>query len=178
MLIRPVFILFRWLLAGSKLALAIQLILRFLEMEIKPLVPRIHFHFLVLPFYFPRRNQLKAFLASIFEREHTKLATLTYIFCSDEYLLDINRAHLNHDYFTDIITFDLSEGHGIVGEIYISVERVRENALTFNSSFQDELRRVIFHGALHLCGYGDKTSAEKLLMRSVEDKYLHLFAAL
>jgi probable rRNA maturation factor len=144
-------------------------------MEIKRKVHQISFHFLVASFYFPGRSKLKNFLVSIFRREHVKLETLTYVFCSDDYLLHINKTHLNHDSLTDIITFDLSEGQRIVGEIYISVDRVRENAAIFKSNFQIELRRVIFHGVLHLCGYGDKTPAEKLSMRAAEDKYLESF---
>ncbi len=86
------------------------------------------------------------------------MAELQYIFCSDAYLLDINREYLQHDFFTDIITFDLSEkGQPINAEIYISVERVRDNAANYNSSFRKEIHRVIFHGVLHLCGYKDKS---------------------
>ncbi|NII24502.1 rRNA maturation RNase YbeY [Pseudoflavitalea sp. X16] len=119
------------------------------------------------------RQALKAFIPSIFKREKVPLTSLTYIFCSDDYLLDINRQYLNHDYYTDIITFDLSEGEGgTVGEIYISIDRVRDNARQFNTSLSEELHRVIFHGALHLCGYKDKTAQEEKLMRTKEAEYL------
>lgn len=119
------------------------------------------------------RQALKAFIPSIFKKERVPFTSLTYIFCSDDYLLDINRQYLNHDYYTDIITFDLSEGEGgTVGEIYISIDRVRDNARQFNTSLAEELHRVIFHGALHLCGYKDKTTREEKLMRAKETEYL------
>ena len=104
------------------------------------------------------------------------MANLTYVFCSDEDLLEINRTYLKHDYFTDIITFDLSfTKKEIIGEIYISVDRVRENAGRFNSTLRKELHRVIFHGALHLCGYRDKNLQEQKVMRAKEDEYLKLY---
>lgn len=119
------------------------------------------------------RQLLKAFIQSIFKREQKAFESLTYIFCSDDYLLDINRQYLNHDYYTDIITFDLSEGRGgTVGEIYISIDRVRDNAKHFKTSTAEELHRVIFHGALHLCGYKDKTLKEEKMMREKEAEYL------
>ena len=122
------------------------------------------------------RTRLKAFLRLLFQKEKTKLAGLQYIFCSDERLLEINKQFLNHDYYTDIITFNLSEvNQPINAEIYISVDRVRENAREFNSSVQKELHRVIFHGALHLCGYRDKTRKDESEMRKMEEKYLHLY---
>lgn len=120
-----------------------------------------------------QRNMLKSFIKGLFKKEKKDLAEIRYIFCSDEYLLTINRDFLSHDYYTDIITFDLSEpGQAISAEIYISVDRVRENAGQFDSTFSRELHRVIFHGALHLCGYKDKTKKEAELMRKMEEKYL------
>ena len=105
--------------------------------------------------------------------EGVGFTSLDYIFCSDEYLLEINQKFLQHDDLTDIITFNLAETKGeVVGEIYISVERVRDNALLFNVDFEEELRRVVFHGALHLCGYNDKTRKEQQEMRKKEDFYL------
>ena len=135
----------------------------------------IRFHFLTeTPLR--ERSQLKSFLPSIFKKEKKHLAELRYIFCSDDYLLDINKQYLNHDYYTDIITFDLSEpDQPINAEIYISVDRVRDNARSFGNSFKKELHRVIFHGALHLCGYRDKTQQEEKLMRKMEDQYLALY---
>ena len=103
------------------------------------------------------------------------MKSLNYIFCSDKELLKINIDFLNHDYFTDIITFDLSEKDGIVGEIYISLERVRENAQQLKVPVTEELHRVIFHGALHLCGFKDKTKADKLVMTKKQDEYLYRY---
>ena len=101
------------------------------------------------------------------------LKELSYIFCSDIYLLQVNQQFLNHNYFTDIITFDNSAGDGlIVGDIFISIDRVRENAARFNAGLLDELHRVIIHGVLHLVGYSDKTSADKEKMTLKEDLYL------
>ncbi len=99
---------------------------------------------------------------------------LQYVFCSDEYLHAMNVSFLQHDDYTDIITFDLSDDPNVLmeGEIYISVDRVKSNAIQLGVSFQQEMLRVIFHGALHLCGYGDKTSASKAIMRSMEEIYL------
>lgn len=103
------------------------------------------------------------------------MSKLRFIFCSDAYLLEINRQYLQHDYYTDIITFDLGEAGNIDGEIYISVERVKENAGLMQTSFKEELHRVIFHGVLHLCGYKDKLKSERLEMRSKEDRLLQLY---
>jgi rRNA maturation RNase YbeY len=122
------------------------------------------------------RTRLKRFLVALFKRERKPLAELQYIFCSDPYLLDINRQFLHHDFYTDIITFNLAEkGQPTQGEIYISVDRVRDNAQNFDSSLKRELHRVIFHGALHLCGFKDKTPKEELEMRKMEEKYLALY---
>lgn len=97
---------------------------------------------------------------------------LTYIFCSDEYLLEMNRSHLNHDYYTDIITFDYSEKDVVSGDLFISVDRVEENAKDLNIEFSKELARVIIHGVLHLCGLKDKSEEDELLMREAENKAL------
>lgn len=123
-----------------------------------------------------QRTRLKAFLRQLFKKEAKALGSANYIFCSDKRLLEINRQFLNHDYYTDIITFDLSEGTGPVeAEIYISIDRVKENAKALGVSFKKEIHRVIFHGALHLCGYGDKTKHEKEKMRQTEDSYLNQY---
>lgn len=120
-----------------------------------------------------KRTALKQFIHTIFRKEKKTLAHLTYIFCSDEYLLEINKAHLQHNYYTDIITFDLSETtNQIIGEVYISTDRVRDNAVTLGVSIKEELHRVIFHGALHLCGYKDKTQKHTKEMRAAEDRCL------
>ncbi len=139
-------------------------------------IPTIQFNFLE-SIDLRDRTRLKKFLASLFKKEGRTLAELQYIFCSDKYLLEINRQYLKHDFYTDIITFDLSEkNQPLNAEIYISVDRVRENAREFSSSLRLELHRVIFHGALHLCGYKDKTAKEEGVMRKMEDKYLQLYA--
>jgi len=119
------------------------------------------------------RQRLKAFIEDLFVTKRKKLSSLTYIFCSDQFLLGINRQFLKHDNYTDIITFNLaSPKEEIEGEIYISVDRVRDNANTLSVSVREELHRVIFHGALHLCGYKDKRKGEKKRMRMAENMYL------
>lgn len=121
------------------------------------------------------KTGVKTFVLSMLKEEKKVVSKIDYIFCSDRYLLQINRDFLQHDYYTDIITFDLSENVKIVGEIYISVDRVKENAAVHKSTFTCELLRVIFHGVLHLCGYKDKTKNELTLMRQKEDYYLRYF---
>jgi probable rRNA maturation factor len=139
------------------------------------IIPIIQFNFLEAADLRDRRR-LKEFLAWLFKKEGRSLGELQYVFCSDQYLLAINRQYLHHDYYTDIITFDLSErGQSINAEIYISVDRIRENALKYDSSVKKELHRVMFHGALHLCGYKDKTTEQKEKMRKMEEKYLQLY---
>ncbi len=120
------------------------------------------------------KKKLKAFIEMLFYTEKKKLEALNIVFCTDEYLLAINQQYLHHNYYTDIITFDLSESHKkkINGELYISVERVIENAANSKSSFIKELHRVIFHGVLHLCDYNDKTPKETHAIREKEDLYL------
>ena len=138
-------------------------------------IPSIHFNFLIAT-SLKDRTGLKKFISQMVKKEGKQLTGLNYIFCSDNYLLDINKQYLQHDFFTDIITFDLSEkGQPINAEIYISVERVRENAGNYSSSFRKELLRVIFHGVLHLCGYKDKKPKDAKLMRQMEDKWLALY---
>jgi probable rRNA maturation factor len=136
----------------------------------------IRFFFLQQNISLTKRTALKQFIHTIFSKEKKRLGGLTYIFCSDEYLLEINKTHLQHDYYTDIITFDLSELPGIItGEIYISTDRVRDNAATLGTSIKEEFHRVIFHGALHLCGYNDKNTKQVKAMRAAEDKYLGVY---
>jgi len=119
------------------------------------------------------RSKLKKFLESIFKRERKDLGSVNLIFCSDRYLRAINKDYLKHDYYTDIVTFGLSaEGEPLAGEIYISVDRVFENAISFRVAREKELHRVIIHGVLHLCGYSDKTKADKNRMTAMEDRYL------
>lgn len=121
------------------------------------------------------RQKLKSFIEGLFKKEKKRLASINYIFCSDKRVLEINRAYLKHDYLTDIITFDLSEGAETTAEVYISIDRVKENALNNKVSFKNELHRVIFHGALHLCGYMDKKREDIAKMRKKENQYLSLY---
>lgn len=122
------------------------------------------------------RNKLKLFIERLFETEKQQMVSISYVFCSDSALLDINQRFLKHDYYTDIITFNLSNDPLVIeGEIYISVDRVRENAQKLGVTLKEEFHRIIFHGALHLCGYKDKTNPEKNKMTKTEDKYLRLY---
>ena len=119
------------------------------------------------------KTELKVFIESLFKKEKTPLATINYIFCSDKYLLSINQQFLKHDYYTDIITFGLHDkGTPVVAEVYISTDRVKENAATNGVTYTNEMLRVLFHGALHLCGYKDKSKADILTMRAKEDAHL------
>jgi len=119
------------------------------------------------------RTALKAFIERSLKKEGLRIEALQYIFCSDKFLLGINKSYLQHDYYTDIISFDLSETKGkLIGEVYISIDRVKENAKTHQNSLKEELIRVIFHGALHFCGYKDKKPADIKKMRAQEDKWL------
>ena len=134
------------------------------------------FHSLV-PVSLKQRRPLKLFISYLFKKEKKKLQSLDIIFCSDDYLLEINKKHLQHNFYTDIITFDMSDSlnSGIIGELYISTDRVRDNATTLNVSFKTELLRVIFHGALHLCSYKDKKTNDIKIIRQKEDKYLNIY---
>lgn len=122
-----------------------------------------------------RKKQIKSFIQQIFTIEKVPFAKLDFVFCSDNYLLNINQSFLEHDYYTDIITFDLSTNDLKVGEVYISLDRVKENAKLHGVTYPNELLRVMFHGVLHLCGYGDKKKSEITIMRQKEDDYLRLF---
>ena len=124
---------------------------------------------------FKYKAKLKSFVEEIFRLEIQPLESLQYVFCSDDYLLQVNKQFLKHNDYTDIITFDLSESKSTTGEIYISIDRVKDNATIIGTGFQQEIQRVIFHGALHLCGYKDKKKSEIKTMRYKEDHYLRLF---
>ncbi|MBI1770043.1 MAG: rRNA maturation RNase YbeY [Bacteroidetes bacterium] len=119
-------------------------------------------------------KKVKDWLRQSASRERREIGEINYVFCSDQYLLKLNQQYLNHKTLTDIITFDYSEGKTVSGEIYMSIERVTENSAKFGCEFEDELHRVMIHGALHLCGYKDKSSSDKTLMRKKEDAYLSL----
>ena len=122
------------------------------------------------------RKSLKSFINSIFKKEKKILGSINFIFTNDKIVRKINKEYLGHDFNTDVITFDLSEKNGpISSDIYISTDRVRENARNLKLSYKSELHRVIFHGALHLCGYGDKVGKEVLKMRKMEEKYLNKY---
>jgi probable rRNA maturation factor len=119
------------------------------------------------------RTELKNFINKQCLKEGLRIQTLQYVFCSDNFLLDINKQYLNHNFYTDIISFDLSDQKGeLIGDVYISIDRVKENAKTQGSLYTHELLRVIFHGALHFCGYKDKKQSDAKLMRAMEDKWL------
>ena len=132
----------------------------------------VQFYFLS-PCTLQNRGRLKMFILSIFKKEKKSLEQLTIIFCDDSYLLGLNRRFLKHDFYTDILSFPLSNANQqLIAEIYISVDRVRENARSYGSTLKAELHRVIFHGVLHFCGYKDKSAADKKTIRTLEDKYL------
>jgi probable rRNA maturation factor len=128
-------------------------------------------------FVFPGKGKLKLFINEVFKKEKIGLSSINYVFCSDEYLLKINQDFLQHDYYTDVITFDLSEPHSseIDAEVYISLDRIEENVKKISSTKKKEILRVIFHAALHLCGYNDKKKSEIIKMREKEEQYLRLY---
>ena len=141
-----------------------------------PRSKKISFHYQDVSFPFSQREQLKAFLLKLLKKQGRAVDHINYIFCDDNYLLSLNQQYLDHNTLTDIITFELSApGKPIVSDIYISIERVRENALVFTTPFYKELHRVIFHGAPHLCGYKDKSKIDASRMRAAEDKYLNIY---
>ena len=127
---------------------------------------------MVQSFNLKERTRLKSFLFSLLKKQGRPVDSLTIIFCSDKYLLDLNKSFLAHDYYTDIITFDLSESKLLTAEIYISVDRVKDNAVKFERTIKEELHRVIFHGVLHLCGYKDKSPGDQKKMRAMENQTL------
>ena len=116
-----------------------------------------------------------SWLSDVCEQEGKVLGEVNLIFCSDEYLLDVNQKYLNHDYYTDIITFDYVKGKTISGEIFVSLQRISDNASTLSKNYEEELRRVLAHGILHLSGYKDKSEEEEKEMRRKEDFYLNKF---
>ena len=120
-------------------------------------------------------KSIAQWLANCVQVNSYKIGELNFVFCDDEYLLELNQKYLDHDTFTDIITFDYSDSIGLSGDVYISIDRVQDNADTYEVSFFEELRRVIAHGVLHLMGYGDKSEGEKMEMRRKEDEFLKLF---
>mgnify|MGYP001276646746 CR=1 FL=1 len=117
-------------------------------------------------------QQYADWLSNVASTERKSIISLTYIFCSDEYLLGINQTYLQHDYYTDIITFPYQEGDNLESDLFISLERVADNASTYGENFMDELRRVMVHGLLHLIGYGDKSESDYAIMQAKEDFYI------
>lgn len=126
-------------------------------------------------FELKQEDQFKVWLKSVIASEEKKTGEISFIFCDDEYLLQINREYLDHDTYTDIISFDNSVGKILNGDIFISTERVEENAGSFGVSFDEELKRVMAHGILHFCGYKDKTDSESRIMRAKEEEKMRMF---
>lgn len=126
-------------------------------------------------FNLDNEEAIAAWLSAVISSENKKEGEISYIFCDDEYLHKINLEYLNHDTLTDIISFDYTMGNELSGDVFVSIERVKENAIEYSVSFAEELKRVLVHGILHYCGYKDKGEAEELLMRSKEDEKLALF---
>ena len=126
-------------------------------------------------FEFQEEKSFDTWIRKVISSEEKQLGEINYIFCDDHYLYKINLKFLDHDTYTDIISFDNSEGDELNGDIFISTDRVTENAKEYNVDFSDELKRVMIHGILHLCGYGDKTESEAALMRQKEDEKIALF---
>ena len=125
-------------------------------------------------FELPEPQKVKNWVAEVVKRRGKQVGNINYLFCDDEYLLSINRQYLGHDYYTDIITFDHSEGDKIAGDIVISLDTVRTNAEQFNQPYERELHRVIIHGILHLCGINDKGPGEREIMEKNENEALAL----
>jgi len=136
----------------------------------------VHFYFENVHLTLKERGNLKGFINNLIIKEKRKLNNLNYIFCSDQALLRINRKYLGHNFYTDVVTFDLSSSpKEILADIYISVARIKENAKNLQIPIKEELHRVMFHGLLHLCGYNYKTEQQKKLMRKMEDFYTTLY---
>jgi rRNA maturation RNase YbeY len=136
---------------------------------------RIFFHREDVPYLLPKKRRIGAWLSAVAQEEGKRVGEVSYIFCSDNYLLSLNKQYLNADYFTDVITFDYCGEDLVSGDVFISVDRVKENAKLYGQAFFSEMLRVILHGILHLCGYKDKTKKEAEKMREKEDYYLQKF---
>ncbi|MDR1368912.1 MAG: rRNA maturation RNase YbeY [Dysgonamonadaceae bacterium] len=123
-----------------------------------------------------KRRDTTNWVKSVLTVYQKKPGGIAYIFCSDEKILEVNKQYLQHDYYTDIITFDYSEGNVVSGDIFISLDTVKSNSEKYNTTYDEELHRVIIHGILHLCGFKDKSSEDEKLMRAAEDKALDLLS--
>ncbi|MDD2489597.1 MAG: rRNA maturation RNase YbeY [Bacteroidales bacterium] len=132
----------------------------------------ISFNFVKTKDVISQKNKIKSWIKNVVEQKGKSIGDISYIFCDDEYLLEINKTYLEHDFFTDIITFDYSDKEKIAGDLFISIDRVRENSLTHNENFEKELHRVIIHGILHLLGLKDKTEKQAKQMRKAEEECL------
>ncbi|AOW08780.1 rRNA maturation RNase YbeY [Flavobacterium gilvum] len=126
-------------------------------------------------FILENEEAIATWLSAVIESENKSEGEINYIFCDDEYLHKINVEYLNHDTLTDIISFDYTMGNEIGGDIFVSIERVLDNANDYNTSFEEELKRVLVHGVLHYCGYKDKSDEDEALMRSKEDEKIAMF---
>lgn len=139
----------------------------------------VHFFTEDIDFIVKKKTVLRTWVNQVILNEGYQLKELNFIFCSDDYLLKMNIQYLNHHTYTDVITFDNSEkGKDILGDIFISIDRITENANSFHSEISTELHRVMIHGTLHLLGYLDKTKAQKQEIRNKEDQYLHLLTTI
>lgn len=136
---------------------------------------KISFFYEDIDFKLRQINKCKQWIKSIIENENFKLNYINYVFCSDTYLHNINIEYLNHDTLTDIITFDYTEEKALEGEIFISIDRIEENAKDLGVEFEEELKRVMAHGILHMMGYRDKSEEEKITMRRKEDSCISLY---
>jgi len=137
----------------------------------------ISFHKEQIEFQLPPEEHLTQWLSGIAHDADCVISQISYIFCSDEYLLDINKTYLDHDYYTDIITFPYKQGKEIESDIFISIDRIKENAQSYGVTFDDELLRVIAHGVLHMVGYGDKTDEQQIEMTKMENQALDSWRA-
>ena len=126
-------------------------------------------------FKLEEESQYSDWISKVIISENRNEGDINYIFCDDNYLVEINKQHLNHDTLTDIISFDYSIGNVLQGDVFISIERVRENAADFDVSFEEELKRVLVHGVLHYCGYKDKVEEDEKIMRQKEEEKMKMF---
>ncbi|MDB5275590.1 MAG: hypothetical protein JWR61_545 [Ferruginibacter sp.] len=145
----------------------------FYNFVIRYIIMGVQFFFIDARIALRERRRLKKFIQHLFASNKRSLNSLSIIFCTDEYLFKINRDFLQHEYYTDIVTFNLSEDPQVIeGEIYISLDRIKENAMTNKVTINNELHRIIFHGILHLCGFKDKATKDKALMTRMENRTL------
>lgn len=137
---------------------------------------KVFFHYADKKIRINKTKDIKSVVSKIFEIEKVSFTRIDYIFCSDKYLLQLNKKLLKHNYYTDVISFTLNETKTpVIGEIYMSVDRIKDNSKKYRVLFKQELLRVLFHGTLHLCGYSDTTKKDRKLMRVMENKYLSLY---